>query len=132
MDNSNNNAIVKKETGALMKYTQPIETIVEPVADVFETAGAFIAKLDLPGAAKESINISIEQERLTIKASIEMNYKEEARLLYSEIIRKSYMRRFIIGRGIDQDNIIAEFNNGVLIITLPKNDEVLAKEIKIK
>jgi len=131
MDDNKKNAVVRKESGALMKWPQSIDTIVEPVADVFETADAFIIKLDLPGADKESINLSIEQDRLTVKASIELKYKEESKLLYSEIIRKSYLRRFILKHGIDLEHIGAEFKNGVLTITLPKTDEAKAKEIKI-
>jgi len=132
MDNNKNDAIIRKESGALMKLPQMIDAIVEPVADVFETSEAFIVKLDLPGASKESINLNIENETLTVKASIELKYREELKTLYSEIGRKSYLRRFILRDGIDFEHISAEFDNGVLTITLPKTDEVKAKEIKIK
>ncbi len=106
--------------------------IFVPVADVFETADTFVVKLDIPGATKEFIILSIEPDRLTVKAAIDIYHKGDVQVLYSEIGQKSYMREFNLGNGINRDGITAQFENGVLIIALPKTDAVKAREITIQ
>jgi len=131
MENNKHEAITKKESGALVKRTDVMEKIVIPVADIFETAEAFVVKLDLPGVKKDDISLNIEPDRLTVNAAIEPHHKEGTKLLYSEIGRKRYLREFRLGKGIDHGKIVAQIENAVLTITLPKTDSVKAREIII-
>jgi len=131
MENNKHDAIIRKESGALMKQPESMEKIVAPVADIFETADAFVVKLDLPGAIKESVGLSIGPNLLTVKARIVPQHKEDAKLLFSEIGCKSYLREFNLGDGVDHEKISAQFEDGVLTIILPKTDSVKAKEIPI-
>jgi len=131
MENNKHDAIIKKESGALMRQPESIERIVTPVADVFETADAFVVKLDLPGATKGSIHLSIEPNLLTIKAKIVNEYKEGSKFIFNEIGRKSYFREFNLGDGVNYEKIAAQFEEGVLTITLPKTDAVKARIISI-
>jgi HSP20 family protein len=132
MENNKHDAIIRKESEALMKRPEPMEMIVVPVADVFETADAFVVKLDVPGTTKESIDLSIEPNQLTVKATIGVYFKNDMKVLFSEIGRKRYLREFHLGDGIDHEKIVAQFEDGVLTITLPKTDEVKPKEIPIR
>lgn len=132
MENNKHDAIMRNESIALMKRPEWIDMIFVPVADVFETADTFVVKLDIPGATKEFIILSIEPDRLTVKAAIDIYHKGDVQVLYSEIGQKSYMREFNLGNGINRDGITAQFENGVLIIALPKTDAVKAREITIQ
>jgi HSP20 family protein len=131
MENNKHDMTIRKETNALMKRPESIELDVAPLADLFEVADAFVVKLDMPGATKESINLSVEPNQLTVKAIVLSYHNDDAKLLFSEISRKSYLRRFNLGNGINIDKILAQFEDGVLTITLPKTDEVKAKTIQI-
>jgi len=131
MENNKHDAIIKKESEALMMRPESMQTIVVPATDVFETADAFVVKLDVPGTTSESIYLSISPNQLSVKAEIESFCKGDAKILSSEIGRKIYLREFNIGQGIDHDRIDAKYEDGVLTITLPKTDEVKAKEIPI-
>jgi HSP20 family protein len=131
MENNKQGAIVKKEPCAVIKCTEPSRIIVTPLADLFETADSFVLKLDMPGAQKDSIGLTVEPEQLTIRATVDSHTSANTKLLYSEIGLKNYLREFRLGHGIDMDNISAQFGNGVLTITLPKTDEVKARSIKI-
>jgi HSP20 family protein len=131
MENNKHDTTTRKETNALMKRPESIELVVAPLADLFEVADAFVVKLDMPGATKESLNLSVEPNQLTVKAIVLSYHNDDAKLLFSEIIRKNYLRKFNLGNGINIDKILAQFEDGVLTITLPKTDEVKAKTIQI-
>ena len=131
MENNKNTSLTRKGNDALVKRQDLEEAVVSPLADIYEIADAFIAKLDMPGAAKETINIQIEPDRMSVRGSIAPRAGEGATMLYNEIGRKRYFREFNLSKGIDVDNITAQFENGVLTITLPKIDEIKAKDIPI-
>lgn len=128
---NNNTALTRKGNDALMKRPELQESIVSPVADVFETSDSFIAKLDMPGAVKEAISLHIEPDRLSIRGTVTPRTEEGVSMLHNEIGRKRYFREFHLTKGIDINNITAQYENGVLTITLPKTDEVKAKDIPI-
>jgi len=131
MQNNKHNAIIRKESDTLMKRLEPMTMAFSPDADVYETADAFVLKLDLPGATRESMYVAVESDQLSVKAKVGSQINENAKLIYSEIGEKAYRRVFNLGKGIDHDGITAQYNDGVLTITLPKTDKVKAKEIQI-
>ena len=132
MENNNNTALTRRSDNALIKKPELQESVVSPVADIFEISDAFIAKLDMPGAVKETINLQIEPDRLTIRGTVTPRTEPGEAMLYTEIGRKRYFREFNLSKGIDVDAIAAQYENGVLTITLPKTDDVKAKDIPIQ
>jgi len=125
-------ALTRKGSTALMRPTEPAESFVTPIADVYETSEAFIVKLDLPGAAKDSININVEENRLSVKCAVQLVREGTPKLLFGEIRSKTYYREFVLGEGIDHYKTGASFDTGVLTITLPKSESMKAREIPIK
>jgi HSP20 family protein len=123
------NAMMQCCSGAETKHQQ--ERTVEPVADIYETADAFVVKLDMPGSSKEEIKLSIEPNRLTVRGTVGVQHGEGVNVFFSEIGRKNYIREFNLGNGVNHDAIDAQFENGVLTITLPKTEHVKAREITI-
>ena len=101
--------------------------------DISEDEHAFHLDAELPGITKEQIALNIEDDVLTIKA--ERSQKEEEKKKDYHRIERSYgsfSRSFNIGELIDQENIEAAFDNGVLHISLPKTQPVnKTKEISI-
>jgi len=132
MDTNNHNELERRPTNALARRPEPFATFVTPVADIYETADRFTIKLDMPGVPKESVQVAAEPGRLTAKAEVVGRHTEGGTLLYSEIGRKSYVREFHLGEGVDHNNIQAELEDGVLIITVPKTDAQKAREIIIR
>lgn len=128
----NNVALTRRGTSALARRVEPVNLYVTPVADFYETGEAYVVKLDLPGATKEAINISVDQTMLSVRAPLSPLHRENAQMLFNEIGVKNYFREFRLGEGIDRTKIRAEFLNGVLTITLPKVESRRAKEIRIR
>ncbi|NTV19792.1 MAG: Hsp20/alpha crystallin family protein [Chlorobium limicola] len=102
--------------------------------DISEDETAFHIDAELPGLEKEQIALNIENDVLTIKAERKQE-SEEKKKDYHRIERSygSFSRSFNLGEMIDQDNIGADFENGVLHVTLPKAAPVKkTKEISIR
>lgn len=90
--------------------------------DVQETDEAYILETDLPGFRKEDIEISIEEDVLTIKAerhAAHENKEEKNNYVRVERSCGTFSRSFEIS-GVDTDAITAKYENGVLTLTLPK------------
>lgn len=131
MDTNDTGDLIRRPSTALAIRPEPVEPPVSPVADIYETSDAFVIKLDMPGAVKDSISVTVEQGNLAVKGKVESYHREVGKLVYSEIGKRSYARTFNLGGGIDIGNIEAQFENGVLGITLPKAESLKAHEIKI-
>jgi HSP20 family protein len=98
-----------------------------PKVDIQDTDTAYVVTADLPGAKKEDINITYDNDILTISAqhSQEKEDKdEEKHYIRRERMSSSFNRQFVV-RNIQKDGIDAEFKDGVLKINLPKADPKL-------
>ena len=134
MDGNNRHALVKKENSALVRRAEQPETFVTvPLADIYETESTFVVRLDMPGAAKASISVSIESDHLRIKGTMDQHYEVQGSVVVEEIgVRNNYVREFQLGKGIDYDGVEAGFDLGVLTVTLPKTKSLLSRQITIR
>jgi HSP20 family protein len=122
----------RRRSDALIRHPDAVETIVAPVGDIYETSDAFVVKLDMPGATKDSIHLNVEPGYISVKAAVGPFHRDRDRTVMNEIGRKSYFREFNLGQGIDHNGVQAQFEDGVLTITLPKTEDSKAREIQIK
>ena len=99
--------------------------------DVYQTPSKIIVKSTIAGVKSEDIDISINNDMLTIRGRREMQEKiREEDYLYKECYWGSFSRSIILPVEIDSENIDASLENGVLTVTLPKAKS--AKQITIK
>ena len=101
--------------------------------DIKETKNRYILDIDLPGFDKENINISLDNGYLNIKAEVnkEENKSDEEKFVRQERYYGQCSRSFYVGDQIKEEEINAEFKNGILKIELPKKQiEDKNKEIK--
>jgi HSP20 family protein len=105
---------------------------VSPAVDIYETADGYVLHVDLPGASKESVGLSLERGTLTVKAAAAAHHRPDARLLYRELVVPLYERDFTIGDGVDHSTVDARFEDGVLIVKLFKKEERKPREIVIQ
>ncbi len=132
MENGKQDALIRRPDGSLTRYQASPERVVPPVADLYETPDAFVMKLDMPGAMRESIDLSIGGDVLTIRGSIASTDPGSARVLINEINRKRYLREFNLGDGIDRERVEARFEEGVLTVLLPKTEAAKPRTIPIR
>lgn len=103
-----------------------------PSVDIYEKENELVLKAELPGIDENDIEIKIEDNTITLKGDrkFEKETKEEN---YHRIERSygSFYRSFTLPQNIDQENIKAESENGILKITMPKKAELKPKKVKI-
>jgi HSP20 family protein len=101
--------------------------------DVYETDDDVVVKSAIPGIKPEDIDISLTGDTLTIKGEtkFEEEVKEES-YIQREIRYGSFSRTVTVPVPVVADKADAEFEDGVLTLTLPKAEEIKPKSIKIK
>jgi HSP20 family protein len=104
-----------------------------PVADVIETAGRFDVTLELPGLKPEDVQVEIEQGQLVIHG-VKRDEKEEKGQTFHRVERRfgEFRRRLPLPGGVDEGQVLARYQDGVLRITLPKTATAQKKAIEIK
>ncbi len=104
-----------------------------PAVDIKEEAERFLVIADLPGVKKENIQISLENNILTLQGerSYEKNEKQEG---YSRIerIQGKFHRQFTLPQTVDGNKISAKYTQGILEIAIPKKEQAVEKRIEIQ
>lgn len=106
--------------------------------DIKEEKDKYVIEAELPGCDKENISLELNNGYLEISAKVvkETSDKDEQRYIRQERFFGESSRSFYVGDQVTQEDIDAEFKNGVLKIVVPKNEKVeetpLAKRIEIK
>ena len=103
-----------------------------PAVDVTETDKAYEITAELPGLDEKNIDVKLANGMLTIKGE-KQDEREEKKTNYYRRERSfgSFERSFQVPDGVDLDKVEANFNKGVLIVTLPKTAEAQKAEKKI-
>lgn len=104
-----------------------------PPCDIFETEKELVMKFELPEVKREDVEVKLEQNVLTLRGERKFEEKTD-RENYHRVERHygEFMRSFSVPLYVDAAKINAEFKEGVLTITLPKNEEARPKQINVK
>ncbi|WP_069129974.1 Hsp20/alpha crystallin family protein [Rhodohalobacter halophilus] len=92
----------------------------QPKCDVVESEKQFSLILDLPGMKKEQISITMKNGVITVSGDRELFLEDHEKLVRSERKQGSFSRAFALPEGADPKSVQAEFNDGVLRITVSK------------
>ena len=107
--------------------------VTTPALEVYQTPGEIVVKATLSGVKSEDISIDITSDTLTIKGEnkAEQEVKRED-YLYQERRYGTFSRSVVLRSGLKSDKTEATMEDGVLILTIPKAEEVKPKAIKVK
>lgn len=120
----------KREVEKRQESTIPSRVFL-PVTDIFETDQALTVVLEMPGVNKESVEVGVENDVLTINGQIDFSKYEGLQPLYIEYNIGNYSRSFQISSKIDQDGIKAELKDGVMTLVLPKAEKAKPRRITV-
>ena len=103
-----------------------------PAVDIYETENELVIKADLPDVNPQNLDIRVENNILTIRGErkFESNVKED-NYLRVERAYGSFSRSFSLANSVKTDDIKADYQNGVLTLSLPKREEAKPKQIKV-
>ncbi|MFB6273528.1 MAG: Hsp20/alpha crystallin family protein [Salinibacter sp.] len=104
-----------------------------PRTDLVETDEDFRLRLDVPGMTKDDITINLQNRTLTVSGERTSERTEES----EEFVRVerafgTFHRSFTLPEAVDEDNIEAAYDNGVLTISVPKTEESTRRQIEIQ
>jgi HSP20 family protein len=103
-----------------------------PTADIYETQDALHVILEMPGVEKNNVDIRVEDDVLNVEGQLDLSKYQDLEPLYTEYNIGHYSRSFSLSNKIDQSNIVAELNDGVLSVTLPKVEQAKPRTIEVK
>lgn len=115
-----------------VSHRDPEPDVVIPKVDIYKKNGSVVIKAELPGIEKDSIDLTITQDTLTIHGEVRKDEEVKEEDYYS--IERNYgtfTRTIPLSADVDHDKAKALYKNGVLEIILPKKAEAKPKETKI-
>jgi HSP20 family protein len=103
-----------------------------PAVDIYETENELVVKADLPDVDPQNLDIRVENNILTIRGERKFETKvSENNYLRIERAYGSFSRSFSLANSVKSDAIKADYQNGVLTLSLPKREEAKPKQIKV-
>jgi HSP20 family protein len=106
------------------------EQFVAPPASVIEAADGYTLKVEMPGVNKDGLDISVENNELTIIGRRSFP-TVEGTLIHHESRPENFRRTFELDPSIDADKISARIDQGLVILTLPKAEHVKPRKIAV-
>ncbi len=103
-----------------------------PPVDIYETGDSLVLKAELPGINPDEVEIRVEDNTLYLKG--ERKFEKEVKEENLHRVERSYgtfTRSFALPNTIDADKVKAEYENGILTLTMPKREEAKPRTIKI-
>ena len=105
--------------------------VFEPVADIVKRDQEIVLFADMPGVDEASVQVGIENAVLTLRGKAIRSRQEDAVYQYRESGDREYYRAFKLNDQVDQGQIQAKLNQGVLELVLPLKAEVLPRKIEV-
>lgn len=107
-------------------------SMLVPAVDVSEDAGGILLVADLPGVAKEALQLHVEGEQLTLEGSVRIDAPAGMQWTHQEVPALHYRRVFSLSKELDPERITAEFSQGVLRLRIPRVQQAQPRRIRIE
>jgi len=126
------NAVANEQQAVRPQQVQREREFYVPPVNIFETNDHFVVEADLPGVTKDGLEITVEDNELTIIGRRnDLHEVPNAEVLYQETRPGDFRRVFELDPTIDTSKISAKMQQGVLLLTLPKAEKVKPRKITV-
>jgi HSP20 family protein len=119
---------VQKPT--MTERTRHHERYVAPPVDIYETRDGLVVLADLPGVAKDALEVRVDNHVLTLRGHA--RHMVPGELTYREYELVNFFRQFELSDTVDQGRITADLQCGVLTLHLPKAEEATPRQIEVR
>ena len=113
------------------EQTRP-QRLYTPATDIHETQEQLVLFADMPGVKQDGVDITLDQNILTIYGHVDTPEFPGHNLTYAEYGMGGYRRVFALSNEIDRDGIQASVKNGVLKLILPKSKRAMPRKITVQ
>ena len=120
----------KKELVSKEEKTVPARYYV-PATDIHETDDALVVVMEVPGVQRKDIDINLERDVIRVEAHVDASKYDGLDPLYTEYNVGHFARSFSLSGKIDQQQIGAQLEDGVLTLTLKKAKDAVPRRIEI-
>ena len=103
-----------------------------PRVDIYENGDAVVLLADMPGVDENGVDVTLERNILTITGYIQDDERAGYGLAYREYGEGDYERTFALSDEVDRNRIEATIRDGVLMLTLPKAEEMKTRKIAVR
>jgi HSP20 family protein len=114
-----------------LRHAAASESVLRPPVDIFETGEGITLHADMPGVAKERLNLRIEGNSLLIEGTIGVAPQEQMTALHAEVRSTVYRRSFTLSNELETQKIEAALKDGELTVRIPKRAELRPRKIEI-
>lgn len=112
------------------EVTRSRERYLAPPVDIYEIQDGLVVMADLPGVAKDGLDVRVENGVLTLHGRAADATPGEP--IYREFELVNFYRQFELSDKVDQSKISAELKHGVLTLRLPKAEEAKPRKVEVK
>ncbi len=109
----------------------PSRAVITAPIDIYETEEGLVLMADLPGVTTDTLELQVQDNKLTIFGRVSPVAPPGARLLHREYEQGDFLRSFILSDEVDYDGITAKLNNGVLEVNLPRMPRAEPRRIQV-
>lgn len=106
--------------------------VYTPALDIYETLEGLVLEADLPGVQPNNLEIRVQDNVLHLYGKVTWPLTTEHKLLHEEIREEDFYRSFILSDEVDNEQITADFSDGVLKLTLPKAPKAKPRKIEVR
>ena len=99
--------------------------------DLYRDGDHYVLTADMPGVDPGSVDIDVDGQLLTIRAERSLTSGEGVKWITREREAVSFLRQLNLGQGIDTEGIKANYNNGVLSVTIPVSEKAKPRKIEV-
>jgi len=110
--------------------TRHHERYMAPPVDIYETRDGLVVVADMPGVAKEALEVRVDNHVLTIRG--QARHAVPAEVTYREYEFVNFFRQFELNEQVDQQRITADVTCGVLTVHLPKAEAAKPRQIEVR
>jgi HSP20 family molecular chaperone IbpA len=108
------------------------QSFLRPPADIFEDTDGITLLLDMPGVARDRLNVHADRDTLSIEGDMQIAMPPAMQPLYAEVHSTHYRRSFSLSGELDAEKIEASLNDGVLTVRIPKRAELRPRKVEVK
>lgn len=121
------------ETPEVVEIAPPVpdRLLFTPLIDIYETEEGLHLIADLPGVSSNSLDLQVQDNKLTLFGRVAPVVPPEAQLLHKEYDEGDFLRSFILSDEVDHDRISAKINAGILEIALPRAAKTQPRRIQV-
>jgi HSP20 family protein len=104
---------------------------VTPAVDVYEDKQGITLWADLPGVTREQLEVKVHDGNLSIDARASVPTPEGVRVQHAEAREPHFARSFVLSSDFDTSRIVANLQDGVLKLTIPRRDAARPRRIEV-